>query len=113
MTPRTPQCEVFWPFNLSSEFSGVPEDSKFPLLGVWASPSHLAQSGVATISPTGHIQASDAQITTIPLEGYLLVRVFTQEGHGTTFKVAKDPMTPGKKTLLYGIFEISFIIYLP
>ncbi len=27
---------------------GVPEDSKFPLLGVWASPSHLAQSGVAT-----------------------------------------------------------------
>ncbi len=27
---------------------GVPEDSNFPLLGVWASPSHLAQSGVAT-----------------------------------------------------------------
>jgi hypothetical protein len=49
MTPRTPQCEVFWPFNSSSEFSWVPEDSKFPLLGVWASPSHLAQSGVATI----------------------------------------------------------------
>jgi hypothetical protein len=48
MTPRTPQCEVFWPFNSSFEFSGVPEDSKFPLLGVWASPSHLAQSGVAT-----------------------------------------------------------------
>jgi hypothetical protein len=48
MTPRTPQCEVFWPFNLSSEILGVPEDSKFPLLGVWASPSHLAQSGVAT-----------------------------------------------------------------
>jgi hypothetical protein len=48
MTPRTPQCEVFWSFNSSSEFLGVPEDSKFPLLGVWASPSHLAQSGVAT-----------------------------------------------------------------
>jgi hypothetical protein len=48
MTSRTPQCEVFWPFNSSSEFLGVPEDSKFPLLGVWASPSHLAQSGVAT-----------------------------------------------------------------
>jgi hypothetical protein len=48
MTPRKPQCEVFWPFNSSSEFSEVPEDSKFPLLGVWASPSHLAQSGVAT-----------------------------------------------------------------
>jgi hypothetical protein len=48
MTPRTPQCEVFWPFNSSSKFSGVPKDSKFPLLGVWASLSHLAQSGVAT-----------------------------------------------------------------
>jgi hypothetical protein len=33
---------------LSSEFSGVPEDSKFPLLGVWVSSSHLTQSGVAT-----------------------------------------------------------------
>ncbi len=51
MAPRTPQCEVFWPFKSSSEFSGVPEDSKFPLLGVWASPSHLAQSGVATPLP--------------------------------------------------------------
>jgi hypothetical protein len=49
MTPKTPQCEVFWPFNSSSEFSKVPKDSKFPLLGVWASPSHLAQSGVATM----------------------------------------------------------------
>ncbi len=49
MTPRTPQWKVFWPFNSGSESSGVPEDSKFPLLGVWASPSHLAQSGVVTI----------------------------------------------------------------
>ncbi len=50
MTPRTPECEVFWPFNSSSKFSGVLEDSKFSLLEVWASPSHLAQSGVATNS---------------------------------------------------------------
>jgi hypothetical protein len=49
-TSRTPQCKVFWPFNSSSEFLGVPEDSKFPLLGVWVSPSHLAQSGVATFN---------------------------------------------------------------
>jgi hypothetical protein len=40
-------------FNSSSEFSGVPEDSKFPLLGVWASPSHLAQSAVATQGDNG------------------------------------------------------------
>jgi len=30
MTPRTPQCEVFWALLLSSEHSGVPEDSKSP-----------------------------------------------------------------------------------
>ncbi len=50
MTPRTPQCKVFLPFNSSSKFLGVLEDSKFPLLGVWASPSHLAQSWVTTFS---------------------------------------------------------------
>jgi hypothetical protein len=56
MTPRTPQCEVFWPFNSSSEFLGVPEDSKFPLLGVWASPSQLDQSGVVIVV---HIKGID------------------------------------------------------
>jgi hypothetical protein len=30
LTPRTPQCEVFWTLLLSSEHSGVPEDSKSP-----------------------------------------------------------------------------------
>jgi hypothetical protein len=48
MTPRAFKCKEIWPLQLCSEFLGVPEDSNFPLLGVWASPSHLAQSGVAT-----------------------------------------------------------------
>ncbi len=39
---------MFWPLNSSFKFLGVPEDSKFPLLGVWVSSSHLTQSGVAT-----------------------------------------------------------------
>jgi hypothetical protein len=30
MTPRTPQCEVFWVLLSSSKHSGVPEDSKSP-----------------------------------------------------------------------------------
>jgi hypothetical protein len=37
MTPRTPQCEVFWALLLSSKHSGVPEDSKsslFPSVGL-------------------------------------------------------------------------------
>ncbi len=41
---------MFWPLKSSSEFLGVPEDSKSPLLGVWVSSSHLAQSGVATLA---------------------------------------------------------------
>jgi hypothetical protein len=48
MTPRTPQCEVFWPLLPNSKHLGVPEDSKSLTLGVWVSSSHLAQSGVAT-----------------------------------------------------------------
>jgi len=37
MTPRTPQCEVFFPFFSSSEHSGVPEGSQpptFPSVGL-------------------------------------------------------------------------------
>ncbi len=41
---------MFWPLQSSFKFSRVPKDSKFPLLGVWVSSSHLAQSGVATWS---------------------------------------------------------------
>jgi len=37
MTPRTPQCEVFWALMSSSKHSGVPEDSQpptFPSVGL-------------------------------------------------------------------------------
>jgi len=34
MTPRTPQCEVFWALLSNPKHSGVPEDSKSPTLGV-------------------------------------------------------------------------------
>jgi hypothetical protein len=46
VTPRTPQCEVFWVLLLNSKDSGVPEDSKSPTLGVWVSSSHLAKMGL-------------------------------------------------------------------
>jgi hypothetical protein len=39
---RTHQGEEIWPLKLSSEFSGVPEDSIFPLLGMQVAFSHLA-----------------------------------------------------------------------
>jgi len=53
MTPRTPQCRVFWAFLLSSKHSGVPEDSKSLTLGVGISSSHFTQSRVATWSYSG------------------------------------------------------------
>jgi hypothetical protein len=48
MTPRTPQCEVFWAFLLNSKHSGVPEDSKSPTFEVLGFTPTLGQSGVAT-----------------------------------------------------------------
>ncbi len=48
MTPRTPQCEVFWALLLNSKHLGVPEDSKSPTLGVSGFTPTLGQSGVAT-----------------------------------------------------------------
>jgi hypothetical protein len=49
MTPKTPQCEVFWALLLNSKHSGVPEDSKFPTLEVLGFTPTLGQSGVATL----------------------------------------------------------------
>jgi hypothetical protein len=48
MKPRTPQCEVFWALLSNSKHSGVPEDSKFPTLGVLGFTPTLGQSEVAT-----------------------------------------------------------------
>jgi hypothetical protein len=50
MTPRTPQCKVFWALLSRSKHPGVPEDSKSPTLQVLGFTLTLGQSGVATIS---------------------------------------------------------------
>jgi hypothetical protein len=49
MTPRTPQCKVFWALLLNSKHSGVPKDSKSPTLEVLGFTPTLGQSGVATM----------------------------------------------------------------
>jgi hypothetical protein len=48
MTPRTPQCKVFWALLLNPKHSGVLEDSKSPTLEVLGFTPTLGQSGVAT-----------------------------------------------------------------
>jgi hypothetical protein len=48
MTPKTPQCEVFWALLSNFKHSGVPENSKSPTLEVLGFTPTLGQSGVAT-----------------------------------------------------------------
>jgi hypothetical protein len=48
MTPRTPQCEVFWSSKSSSELLGVPEDSNPNFFQVLGFTPTLGQSRVAT-----------------------------------------------------------------
>jgi hypothetical protein len=55
MTPRTPQCEVFWALLTKSKHSGVPEDSKSPTLEVLGFTPTLGQSGVATSNFTNGV----------------------------------------------------------
>jgi hypothetical protein len=43
---KKPQGKVFWPLQSNSEFSGVPEDSQVPILGVWMSSSHSFKVGL-------------------------------------------------------------------
>ncbi len=49
MTPRTPQCEVFWALLSNPKHSGVPEDSKSLTLGVLGFTPTLGKSGVAIV----------------------------------------------------------------
>jgi hypothetical protein len=59
MTSRTPQCEVFWALLLSSEYSGVPEDSKFPTFpSVGLHPPHLAKVGLQHLNRGGRVNLS-------------------------------------------------------
>jgi hypothetical protein len=58
---KSAQLKEIWPLQSRSKFSGVPEDSNFPLLGVWGSPSHLAQSGVATLKVLQDLVVSEKE----------------------------------------------------
>jgi hypothetical protein len=64
-------------------------------------------------SSAGRVQTTSLHCTTIPFEGYEPVRVLAQDGHGTTLRLAKDLLPPGKKPPIYWIFESGFISDLP
>jgi hypothetical protein len=54
MTPRTPQCKVFWALLSNSKHSRVPEDSKSPTLEVLGFTSTFGQSGFVTVVEKRH-----------------------------------------------------------
>jgi hypothetical protein len=103
--------------------------NKKPVVGDWVSKKDPGRAGppkwVYQITDTNHatanakefkkfsnvgcIQATGSHDVTIPLEGYKLVRVLEQEGHGATLRLAKDFPLPGKKPPIYWIFETGFI----
>jgi hypothetical protein len=61
------------------------------------------------IAPNGRIQATSHQALTISMTNFNPVKVFSQEGHGATLKVARDLKAPSKKPHLHWIFENGFI----
>jgi hypothetical protein len=71
MTPRKPQCEVFWALLSSSEHSGVPEDSKSPTFQVLGFTPTLGQSGVATAHVEGWFMGVNMSSPTRLIRGHL------------------------------------------
>jgi hypothetical protein len=104
-----------------------------PLIGVWVNKKEADQTAppewVYQITDTNltttsakefrrsssasRVQATSSHCTIIPLEGYEPIRVLAQDGHGTTLRLAKDLLPPGKKPPIYWIFESGFISDLP
>ncbi len=62
---------------------------------------------------SGIIRATTNKEITISTKGYHQVRVLSQDKHGATLKVARDAPIPGKRPLIYWIFETGFIQELP
>jgi len=65
------------------------------------------------ITPNGIIKATTHAAITLPTKGYRPVRIFSQDTHGSTLKVAKNVPIPGKSPLTFWIFETGFIRELP
>jgi hypothetical protein len=64
------------------------------------------------VTPIGLIRAANSQVITLSPKGYHPIRVFSQERHGASFRVAKELPSLTKPPLLW-IFESSFIDGLP
>ncbi len=64
-------------------------------------------------TPSGRTQLTTNQMLRISIANYQSVRVLSQENPWAMFKVARVPSAPGKKALIYRIYDIGFIQNLP
>jgi hypothetical protein len=64
-------------------------------------------------SANGHLRATNYQIHSLLHHNLSLVRVLSQERHGASFKVARDPPSVNQKNTTFWIFELGFIENLP
>ncbi len=64
-------------------------------------------------TPSGRIQLTTNQALRISTANHQPVRILSQESPRATLKVARDPSAPGKKALIYWLFDTGFIQDLP
>jgi hypothetical protein len=74
-----------------------------------STPNTVSAIEFQKISPSGHIQTTSPHALTLFTENYLPVKVLFQERHMAALRVAREPLTPGKKAPVYWIFESNFI----
>jgi hypothetical protein len=64
-------------------------------------------------SANGQLRATNYQIHSLLHHNLSLVRVLSQERHGASLKVARDPPSVNQKNTTFWIFELGFIENLP
>jgi hypothetical protein len=75
-------------------------------------PQHSASHKFQKVTPTSFIKVTKPQVINLSLEGYHRIRVFSQERHGASLRIARELPSLTKPPLLW-IFEFGFIDGLP
>jgi len=109
MTPRTPQCKVFWALLSNSKHSGLPEDSNsslfFQVLGFTPT---LGQSRVATI-----LALKVFQLCTNHLVWVLCMLVWMSEACQLFLVPSRSSSTPFYPSKCYELRSVPRLLFLP
>ncbi len=110
--PRRPNSFSFdvqpgdWISNIAPS-SGAPLDWVYYVLE--SLPNKVIVLEFKRILASGQIRATSHQKHSLLLDNHISVRVLSQEGHGATFRITKNPPSASQKTTFYWIFELGFI----